>query len=115
MILTDIENVEKYENLCEGLKKIESNLHENLIEHLNAEIVLGTIKSFNSALEWLKSTFLYIRMVADPQKYKMAIGTTAKDAEQQLEALLKKSLKTLQDNGIITVSQDESEIAPTGK
>lgn len=44
-----------------GLKPIESNLHKYLIEHLNAEIVLGTITNGIDAMSWLSSTFLYIR------------------------------------------------------
>lgn len=33
----------RYETLVHGLEQIESSLHTNLIEHLNAEIVLQTI------------------------------------------------------------------------
>lgn len=42
-----------------GKQVIESSLHESLIEHLNAEIALKSIKTKQRALEWLKSTFLY--------------------------------------------------------
>jgi ATP-dependent DNA helicase HFM1/MER3 len=35
------------------------SLHENLVEHLNAEIVLQTINSVPEASEWLKTSFLY--------------------------------------------------------
>ena len=45
------------------------SLHKNLIEHLNAEIVLNTITDVSIALEWLKSTFLYIRILKNPTYY----------------------------------------------
>lgn len=32
-------------------------LHKRLIEHLNAEIVLGTVNSIDSAITWLKVCF----------------------------------------------------------
>lgn len=46
-----------------------SSLHRHLIEHLNAEIVLNTITDVSIALEWLKSTFLYIRILKNPTYY----------------------------------------------
>lgn len=48
---------------------VESRLGEVITEYMNAEIVLGTIKDPSSALEWLKSTFLYVRARREPFKY----------------------------------------------
>lgn len=45
------------------------SLHKHLIEHLNAEIVLHTITDVNIALEWVRSTFLYIRALKNPAYY----------------------------------------------
>ncbi len=59
----------KYKNLTSGMEKIESSLHENLIEHMNAEIVLQTISDLPKAIEWLKSTFFYIRVRKNPSYY----------------------------------------------
>jgi ATP-dependent DNA helicase HFM1/MER3 len=59
VIMTSSNKREKYVNLISGKELIESHLHLSLIEHLNAEIVLGTINSEKTAMEWLKSTFLY--------------------------------------------------------
>ena len=50
------------------------SFHKNLIEHLNAEIVLNTITSLTVALEWLKSTFLYIRVMKNPSYYGKELG-----------------------------------------
>lgn len=46
-----------------------SSLHSHLVEHLNAEIVLGTIRDVNMALDWIRSTFLYIRTLKNPTHY----------------------------------------------
>ena len=45
------------------------SLHRNLIEHLNAEIVLHTITDVTIALDWLHSTFFYIRVKQNPEHY----------------------------------------------
>lgn len=45
------------------------SLHSNLVEHLNAEIVLQTISDVNMALDWIRSTFLYIRALKNPTHY----------------------------------------------
>ena len=51
---------------------------KNLIEHLNIEIILHIITSVPIALEWIKSTFLYITI-------KKALHTmVAKDIPQAL-------------------------------
>lgn len=45
------------------------SLHSHLVEHLNAEIVLQTISDVNMALDWIRSTFLYIRALKNPSHY----------------------------------------------
>lgn len=49
------------------------SLHTNLVEHLNAEIVLHTISDVNMALDWIRSTFLYIRALKNPKHYGKAL------------------------------------------
>ena len=51
-----------------------TSLHQHLIEHLNAEIVLGTISDVSVSLEWLRSTFLYIRVNKNPKHYGSSSG-----------------------------------------
>ena len=45
------------------------SLHHSLIEHLNVELVLQTITNLKTAVNWLKSTFLYVRIKKNPQHY----------------------------------------------
>ena len=51
----------RYHNLIAGAEEVESGLHRSFGEHLNAEIVLQTITSVDRAIEWLKTTFMFIR------------------------------------------------------
>ena len=40
-----------------------------LVDNLNAEIVLGTVQNIREAAEWLSYTYLYVRMIKEPQLY----------------------------------------------
>ncbi len=48
---------------------VESCLLATLPEHLNAEVVLGTVQDIPAAVSWVKSTFLFARVYRNPQHY----------------------------------------------
>jgi replicative superfamily II helicase len=50
---------------------IESCFIKQLPDHLNAEIVSGTVTSIKEAVAWLRYTYLYIRMRKNPRVYGM--------------------------------------------
>lgn len=52
-----------------GTQCVESNFHLHLLQHLNSEVVLGTITDLSVAIEWLSSTFFYIRAKKNPTYY----------------------------------------------
>lgn len=74
VIMTKMEDKIKYDSLLNDIQHIESSLHECLIEHLNVEIVLNTINSISAAVNWLKSTFLYARILKNPKYYGIQIN-----------------------------------------
>lgn len=49
------------------------SLLNHIVEHLNAEIVLGTIKDISIAMEWIKATFLYQRVFKNPKHYGLTL------------------------------------------
>lgn len=63
---------------------IESNLHRHLTEHLNAEIVMGTITDLDVAMQWLSSTFLYVRARKNPHHYGINVSYTEKQIDKKL-------------------------------
>jgi len=67
VILTSNDQKVKYENLVNGRQLVESSLHKNLTEHLNAEIVLGTVTDVGVGIQWLKHTFFYVRALKNPR------------------------------------------------
>lgn len=70
--------------MIDGEQAIESNLHKQLTEHLNAEIVLRTITDLGVALQWLTSTFLYIRARKHPKYYGLPLGLSQDQIDRRL-------------------------------
>ncbi|NXQ60277.1 HFM1 helicase, partial [Anthoscopus minutus] len=69
VIMTRCSTRERYIQMLNGADVIESSLHRHLVEHLNAEIVLHTVTDVSVAVEWIRSTFLYIRALKNPTHY----------------------------------------------
>lgn len=46
---------------------IESQYVATIADNLNAEVVLGTVTSLQEAATWLGYTYLYVRMLMNPE------------------------------------------------
>lgn len=113
VIMTKIQTRDKYLSLMNGMEIIESSLHSNLVEHLNAEVVLHTINNVNMALDWIRSTFLYIRALKNPTHYGFAANLDRQGIESKLQELCIKNLNALSSIGLIDMDEDIN-IEPTG-
>lgn len=103
IILTRIENREKYMSIESGRQAVESMLHMNLIEHLNSEIVLGTVSSLSTAVLWLKGTFLAVRLRQNPNHYQLTgENIPAKRTDSILEDICKTGIQRLAVAGLLT-------------
>ena len=58
---------------------IESSFIKQLADHLNAEIVGGTVTNLNEAVAWLRYSYLSIRMVKNPLAYGISADKIADD------------------------------------
>lgn len=58
---------------------MESALIKALPDHLNAEIVSGTVTNLEEACEWLSYTYLYVRMRKNPLAYGMKLEDVQMD------------------------------------
>lgn len=101
IIMTRKDKIEKYTKMVSGQDILESTLHLNLIEHLNSEICLGTIKNLHGAKEWLKKTFLIVRMRQNPDYYKFEGIPFSRDATPRLQNICERDVKLLQENGLV--------------
>ena len=69
IIMTQHSELQYYLSLTNLQLPVESQLIKTLPDHMNAEIVLGTIQSIQEAVDWLSYTFLYVRMLQNPGLY----------------------------------------------
>ncbi|XP_042353171.1 probable ATP-dependent DNA helicase HFM1 [Plectropomus leopardus] len=112
VIMTKIQTKDKYMTLMNGVEIIESSLHSHLMEHLNAEIVLQTISDVNMALDWIRSTLLYIRALKNPTYYGFSADLDRYGIEAKLQELCLKNLNSLSSIGLIDMDEDIN-IKPT--
>ena len=99
IIMTEKEKVEKFSELSYSL--IESHLKENIVEHINAEISSGIIVDVESALNWVKNSFMYIRMKNNPGKFGIKIKLNNNKNEEVLNFLKDMILKIFNDLKLI--------------
>lgn len=116
VILTESKMKESYEKLLQGTEELESVLHLELIEHLAAEIYLGTIFSIQTAVSWLTKTYFYVRYRKNPSAY-YKIYTAMKDNldhDSQLTHFLQLLLNRLLEFEVIAQRNDKLLCAPYG-
>ncbi|MFB6085742.1 MAG: DEAD/DEAH box helicase [Halodesulfurarchaeum sp.] len=101
-VIADRVEAEKYRRLLRDGKEIESRLAENLPEHVNAEISLGTIAGLEDVLDWLETTFYF-------QRAGYAPGDSAyEDVRERVRAVL----ADLLDRGFVE-TDGELVLSPT--
>ena len=69
VIITSHDRLAHYLGMLTHQTPIESQFTEGLADHLNAEIVLGTVTSIREAVRWLAYTYLHTRMAKNPLAY----------------------------------------------
>ncbi|KAI3619228.1 dead deah box dna helicase [Moniliophthora roreri] len=100
VILCENELEHKYRALVQGQTVVESSLHNNLPEHLNSEIGLGTITDISSAKGWLKSSFLYRRIQRNPRHYSMNKDEN-QSWEERVDEIVTQSVGSLRESELI--------------
>ena len=105
-VITQSDEVDRYEQLLERGKPIESHLAGRLDAHLNAEIAMGTLGDVDEVMEWLETTFYYVRAAAKPEQYDFA----------GLRERVSATLESLVERGFVETGPDLSVAAtPLGR
>lgn len=87
-----------------GTMPIESHLHKHLAEHLNSEIALGTINNLEVAMQWMRSTYFYVRSLQNPAHYGLD-GNLDKDfIEHKLESEFESRIKVKNQEKLISTT-----------
>jgi len=95
-VVCDGSEVGKYRKLLREGKPIESRLAEDLDAHLNAEIAMGTIRDLEDVMDWLETTFYYVRAGSEPEQYDFA----------DLRDRVRETLDSLVASGFVELGED---------
>ncbi|RZH67313.1 DEAD/DEAH box helicase [Natrinema altunense] len=104
-VISDSAEADKYRRLLRDGKEIESRLAESLETHLNAEIAMGTITDLEDVMDWLETTFYYVRGQSRPDDYDFP----------NLRQRVRDCLEGLVERGFVETGEDLSiEATPRG-
>ncbi|WP_255169553.1 DEAD/DEAH box helicase [Natrononativus amylolyticus] len=104
-VVCDTREADKYRRLLRDGKEIESRLAESLETHLNAEIAMGTITDLEDVMDWLETTFYYVRGQSRPEEYDFP----------NLKRNVRDTLEGLVDRGFVETGENLSiEATPRG-
>ncbi|KAF8132804.1 Sec63 Brl domain-containing protein [Boletus edulis] len=74
IIITNHSELQYYLSLMNQQLPIESQFVSKLADNLNAEIMLGTVRNRDEAVQWLGYTYLYMRMLKSPGLYGVGVN-----------------------------------------
>jgi ATP-dependent DNA helicase HFM1/MER3 len=113
IIMTQDVHRSKFLDLCNGQLPVESVMRNYLMEHLNAEISVGTVVDRDTAISWLKNTFLCVRIKKDARRYGIEPGSG--NLEHWASVTSVNLLTSLESSSMITYQNDKIFSSKLGK
>jgi activating signal cointegrator complex subunit 3 len=83
---------------------VESSLHQQLTEHLNAEIGNLTIQNYQDCVEYLTWTYFFRRLIMNPSYYQCE-ENTSEGIQKYLMKLIQENIENLVNHQCITVEK----------
>jgi activating signal cointegrator complex subunit 3 len=91
---------------------VESSLHKQLDDHLNAEIAMGTIESMQDGIDFLTYTFFLRRLLQNPSYYGLT-GTDTESVSSYLSLLVGDAVDRLAEAHCVEIDDEGDVIQPT--
>ncbi|CAH2054677.1 unnamed protein product, partial [Iphiclides podalirius] len=91
---------------------VESSLLEVLADHLNAEIVAGTVQTKQDILDYLTWTYFFRRLLKNPSYYNLE-SLEPQDVNYYLSSLVQTRLDALLNANCIEIEEDERTVHST--
>ncbi|CAG9769327.1 unnamed protein product [Ceutorhynchus assimilis] len=115
LIITSMENMSKYMGLMLSQTPIESQFLNCISDHLNAEVILGTVSNLMEAVEWLSNTFLYCRIKKNPLVYGLTFNEVWDTSQfnKFLQGQLNNAANILEASQMIRFDRTLGELRPT--
>ena len=115
IMITSAESLPRYLGMLQSQAPMESQFIGRLADHLNAEIVSGTVTNIAEAGAWFSYTFCYVRMLRNPLAY--GITWDEKEADPMLhdrrQRLLETAAQTLDDTRMCRFDRRSGNLAVT--
>ncbi|KAF4121373.1 pre-mRNA-splicing helicase BRR2 [Geosmithia morbida] len=83
IIITTQSEIQYYLSLLNQQLPIESQFVSKMVDNLNAEVVLGNVRTRDEGVEWLGYTYLFVRMLRSPGLYQVGAEYEDDDALEQ--------------------------------
>ena len=115
ILITEQDKLARYLALLTAQLPIESQFIAALPDHLNAEIILGTVTTLSEAVTWLGYSYLQIRMGKNPMHYGIAYDELAQDPQLvgRRRALLVDAIQTLRRCRMVKFDSASGQLYPT--
>lgn len=114
IIITSQSELQFYLSLLNQQLPIESQLMSKLADNLNAEIVLGNVRTRDEGVEWLGYTYLYVRMLRSPGLYSVGADYADDDALVQMRVdLIHSAATVLERTGLIKYDRKTGRLQST--
>jgi pre-mRNA-splicing helicase BRR2 len=102
IIITTQTEMQYYLSLLNQQLPIESQFISRLTDNLNAEIVLGNVRTRDEGVEWLGYTYLFVRMLRSPGLYSVGADYEEDNAlEQKRVDLIHSAAVVLEKSNLI--------------
>ncbi|RFU32041.1 hypothetical protein B7463_g4318, partial [Scytalidium lignicola] len=114
IIITTQTEMQYYLSLLNQQLPIESQFISRLADNLNAEIVLGNVRSRDEGVEWLGYTYLFVRMLRSPGLY--SVGADYEDdsaLEQKRVDLIHSAAAVLEKSSLVKYDKKTGRLQPT--
>ena len=114
IIITTQGELQYYLSLMNQQLPIESQFISKLADNLNAEIVLGNVRTRDDAVEWLGYTYLFVRMLRSPGLY--SVGAEYEDdhaLEQKRVDLVHSAATVLEKSNLVKYEKKSGKLQAT--
>ena len=114
IIITTQTEMQYYLSLMNQQLPIESQFVSKLADNMNAEIVLGSIRNRDEAVDWLGYTYLFVRMLRSPGLY--SVGPEYEDdesLEQKRVDLVHSAATVLEKSSLVKYDKKSGKVQPT--
>jgi activating signal cointegrator complex subunit 3 len=103
IMVTTQESMNKYLGMLMSQAPMESQFVSRLADHLNAEIVSGTVSNIKEAAIWMSYTYCYIRMLRNPMVYGITYEDKDNDPllDRRRRLILEQAAKQLDNNMMV--------------